>query len=106
MDTVLDRLQAAGLSDERIQWHLDAGTVRLDGEVVTDPSTPAPWPARIVLWSDVVGGHLDRGRGAGSGPDVEFDGDRGTADVPAVVNAVRVLEPIAANGPTACPPPC
>jgi hypothetical protein len=45
------RLQAAGLSDERIQWHLDAGTVRLDGEVVTDPTTPAPWPARIVLWS-------------------------------------------------------
>jgi hypothetical protein len=39
---VLDRLQAAGLSDERIQWHLDAGTVRLDGEVVTDPTTPAP----------------------------------------------------------------
>jgi hypothetical protein len=37
MDTVLDRLQAAGLSDEPIQWHLDAGTVRLDGEVVTRP---------------------------------------------------------------------
>jgi hypothetical protein len=51
MDTLLDRLQAAGLSDERIQWHLDAGTVRLDGEVVTDPTTPAPRPARIVLWS-------------------------------------------------------
>jgi hypothetical protein len=51
METVFDRLLAAGLSEERIQWHLSAGTVRVDGQVVTDPDAPAPRPSRIVLWS-------------------------------------------------------
>lgn len=47
--TVFDRLTAAGLSQERIEHHLTSGRVELDGQVVTDPYTPAPKPARIVL---------------------------------------------------------
>lgn len=47
--TVFDRLHAAGLSQERIEWHLGAGRVELDGEVVTDPYTPASPPARLVI---------------------------------------------------------
>jgi hypothetical protein len=47
--TVFDRLLAAGLSQERIEYHLGAGRVELDGVVVTDPYTPAPKPARLVL---------------------------------------------------------
>ena len=34
--TVRDRLTAAGLSDERIEQHMTAGRVRVDGELVTD----------------------------------------------------------------------
>ena len=40
--TVRDRLTTAGLSAERIEQHMTAGRVRVDGEVVTDPDTPAP----------------------------------------------------------------
>lgn len=47
--TVFDRLTAAGLSQERIEQHLGAGRVELDGVTVTDPYTPAPKPARLVL---------------------------------------------------------
>jgi hypothetical protein len=47
--TVFDRLTAAGLSQERIEWHLGAGRVELDGETVTDPYLPAPKPMRLVL---------------------------------------------------------
>jgi hypothetical protein len=48
---VVDRLLAAGLSVERIEQHLAARRVRVDGELVTNPDTPAPVPARIVLWA-------------------------------------------------------
>ena len=49
--TVRDRLTAAGLSDERIEQHLAAGRVRLDGELVTDPDVvAAPACTRIVIW--------------------------------------------------------
>ena len=34
---VFDRLLAAGLTLERIEEHLAAGRVRVDGELVTDP---------------------------------------------------------------------
>jgi hypothetical protein len=51
LDTVLDRLLAAGISEDRALAHLAAGTVRVDGETVTDPTSPAPPPCRIVLWS-------------------------------------------------------
>jgi hypothetical protein len=50
--TVFDRLVAAGLSQERIEQHLTAGRVRVDGELVTDPYRPAPPPARVVLWAE------------------------------------------------------
>jgi hypothetical protein len=29
-----------------------AGRVRIDGELVTDPYTPAPPGTRVVLWSE------------------------------------------------------
>ena len=47
--TVRDRLTAAGLSDSRIEQHMTAGRVRVDGELVTDPDRPASPPARIVI---------------------------------------------------------
>jgi hypothetical protein len=48
---VRDRLNAAGLSDERIAQHMTAGRVRVDGEPVTDLATPAPTGTRVVIWS-------------------------------------------------------
>ena len=50
--TVFDRLAGAGLSQARIEQHLTAGRVRVDGELVTDPDRPAPPPARVVLWAE------------------------------------------------------
>ena len=47
--TVRDRLTAAGLSDSRIEEHMTAGRVRVDGELVTDPDQPASPPARIFV---------------------------------------------------------
>jgi hypothetical protein len=38
--TVHDRLTAAGLSAERIEQHMTAGRVRVDGELVTDSDGP------------------------------------------------------------------
>ncbi|MBN9108576.1 MAG: hypothetical protein J0I34_07315 [Pseudonocardia sp.] len=45
--TVRDRLVSAGLSPERIESHLQAGRIALDGEPVEDLDTPAPMPRRI-----------------------------------------------------------
>jgi hypothetical protein len=45
-------MPAAGLSIERIEQHLAAGRVRLDGERVTDPYTPAPAGTHIALALD------------------------------------------------------
>jgi hypothetical protein len=45
--TVRDRLIAAGLSDERIEQHMTAGRVRVDGELVTDLDAPAPAGTRV-----------------------------------------------------------
>ena len=50
--TVRARLAAAGLSDSRIDEHMTAGRLRVDGELVTDLDTPAPPPARVVLWGE------------------------------------------------------
>ena len=47
--TILDRLLRAGISAERADNYLAAGAVVLDGERVSDPSTPAGMPSRIVL---------------------------------------------------------
>jgi hypothetical protein len=46
---VIDRLRAAGLSEDRIQQHFQSGAVRLDGQQVTDLDQPAPPPARLVI---------------------------------------------------------
>ena len=45
--TVLDRLTAAGLADDRA--HLAAGLVHVDGEVADGPDHPAPPPSRVVI---------------------------------------------------------
>ncbi len=50
--TVRDRLTAAGLSDERIDQHMAAGRVRVDGELVNDLDTPAPTGTRVVVWAE------------------------------------------------------
>jgi hypothetical protein len=50
--TAHDRLAAAGISAERIETHLNAGRVRVDGKVVTDPRHPAPPPMRVVLTAE------------------------------------------------------
>jgi hypothetical protein len=51
LPTVFDRLTAAGLSQERIEHHLTAGRVRVDGN--SSPTRrPAPPPARVVLWAE------------------------------------------------------
>jgi hypothetical protein len=44
-----DRLITAGLSEQRIEQHLAAGRVRVDGELLQDLDQPAPPPARVVL---------------------------------------------------------
>jgi hypothetical protein len=49
---VRDRLTAAGLSDERIEQHMTAGRVRVDGETVTDLDTPALAGTRVVVWTE------------------------------------------------------
>ena len=50
--TVCDRLIAAGLSDERIEEHMTAERVRVDGEPVTDLDAPAPTGTRVVVWGE------------------------------------------------------
>jgi hypothetical protein len=47
--TVFDRLVAAGLSQQRAEWHLGAERVTLDGRLVTDPRCPAPTGTRLVV---------------------------------------------------------
>ncbi|MEJ2886128.1 hypothetical protein [Actinomycetospora aeridis] len=46
--TVLDRLLAAGISEDRARAWLTTG-VLVDGVTVTDPEAPAAPPARVVL---------------------------------------------------------
>jgi hypothetical protein len=50
--TVRDRLTAAGLSAERIEQHMTAGRVRVDGELVSDLDAPAPAGTRVVVWAE------------------------------------------------------
>jgi hypothetical protein len=50
--TVRDRLTTAGLSAERIEQHMTAGRVRVDGELVTDLDTPAPTGTRVAIWTE------------------------------------------------------
>lgn len=46
---VFDRLLDAGLTATRLEQHLGAGRVELDGEVVTDPYRMAPRGTRLTL---------------------------------------------------------
>lgn len=39
---MFDWMVAAGISIERVKQHLTAERVRLNGQLVTDPYTPAP----------------------------------------------------------------
>ena len=48
--SVLARLVAAGLSEERARAWITNGGARVDGEPVTDPSTLAAPPSRVVLY--------------------------------------------------------
>jgi hypothetical protein len=50
--SVRDRLTAAGLSDERIEQHMTAGRLRVDGEWVTDLDAPAPDGTRVAVWTE------------------------------------------------------
>jgi hypothetical protein len=50
--TVLDRLTAAGLSEEQIAEHMSVGRGRVAGEHVSDRDTPAPTGTRAVVWSE------------------------------------------------------
>ena len=47
--SVLERMTRPGIAEDRALDYLRAGSVLVDGERVTDPCTPAPPPARIVL---------------------------------------------------------
>jgi hypothetical protein len=49
--TVRDRLNAAGLSGERIEQHMTAGRLRVDGELVADLDAPAAAGTRVVIWT-------------------------------------------------------
>lgn len=40
--TVRERLVAAGIAPERVDAHLAAAVVRVDGEYITDPAHPLP----------------------------------------------------------------
>jgi len=50
--TVRNRLTAAGLSAERIEEHMTAGRVRIDGELVTDLDARAPAGTRVMIWAE------------------------------------------------------
>ena len=47
--TVLDRLTAAGIGDDRAHAHLTAELVRVDGQVADGPEHSAPPPSRVVI---------------------------------------------------------
>jgi hypothetical protein len=47
--TLLGRMVAAGISEERCQAAIAAGAVRVDGEQVTDPAHLPEASSRIVL---------------------------------------------------------
>ena len=49
--TVLDRLLQSGITQDRAMNHLRDGWVRVDGQIVTDSTQPAPTSAQVELRS-------------------------------------------------------
>lgn len=49
--TVLDRLLAAGISEDRARSWITGGGTRVDDHPVTDPAYPAAPPARVTMHS-------------------------------------------------------
>ncbi len=47
--TVRDRMLTAGIPEERINMHLAAGRIRLDGERVDDLTLAAAPPSRVTV---------------------------------------------------------
>ena len=47
--TVLDRLLQSGISEARALDHLKGGWVRVDGQKVKDPASPATPPSQVEL---------------------------------------------------------
>jgi hypothetical protein len=47
--TIIDRMTRAGITEQRARDHLEAGRVRLNGDVVSDPATPTPPGTRPVV---------------------------------------------------------
>ena len=47
--TILDRLRAAGIAEDRARSWITQGSVHVEGETVGDVEAPAPWPARWTL---------------------------------------------------------
>jgi hypothetical protein len=50
--TVLDRFLAAGVSREMFDAHLVARRIAVNGQRITDPSTPAPSPTAVGVMLD------------------------------------------------------
>ena len=49
--TVLERILATGISEERARQKIERGQVRVGEDVVTDPDAPLPWPTAYVFVS-------------------------------------------------------
>jgi len=49
--SVLQRLLAAGIAEDRARSWVTSGGVRVNGETVLDPTVQAPGPAKITLHS-------------------------------------------------------
>jgi hypothetical protein len=47
--TVLERLMQAGITQDRAMHHLSDRWVRVDGEIITDPTHGAEPPAQVEL---------------------------------------------------------
>lgn len=47
--SVRDRLERAGLSADRVDAHMRAGRIAVDGVPVEDLDAPAPPPARVTI---------------------------------------------------------
>jgi hypothetical protein len=47
--TVVERMVAAGISEDRARAYVSAGAVLVESERVSDPDAPAAPPSRVVL---------------------------------------------------------